>query len=158
MSNKNKPPDTTSNTAPLKDQASYSLPEALKIPDPDHLPKSPKNWNEIEFLSWLEFKQMAPAIVQLEITRIGRMIDLFPLKTDFRNALVKARFDLKKFSDALQDLKRPPLPDPCTGRLQSAIITLSLEDADANEDLLKALQYILDRLNYVYQRIDLIYE
>ena len=26
------------------------------------------------------------------------------------------------------------------------------------EDLLKALQYILDRLNYVYYRIDLIYE
>ena len=33
-----------------------------------------QSWNEIQFLSWDKFKGMAPSIIQLEITRLTRIM------------------------------------------------------------------------------------
>ena len=116
-----------------------------------------KDWNELEFLSWQEFKQMTPTIIQLEITRLSKLIDKIPLQTDFRNALVKARFDLKKFTECLQETVHPPLPDTCVSNLQTAILAVSIENIGIDSKTTETLQYVLDRLNYVYNRIRLIY-
>jgi hypothetical protein len=119
--------------------------------------ESAKNWNELEFLSWPEFKRMAPSVIRLEITRLGKLIDQFPPESEFRNILVKARFELTKFVDDLQKTARPPLTDFCISHLQAAILALSIGKNQLAEAPAAALDYILERLNYVYQRINLIY-
>ena len=119
--------------------------------------RSTAGWNELEFLSWHEFKQMAPSIIQLEITRLGTLIDQFPLQSDFRNSLVKARFNLKEFTKCLQETPQPPLTSTCVASLQSAIVAISVELDEVDATAAKTIAYILDRLNYVYNRVDLIY-
>lgn len=120
-----------------------------KIPDRD--------WNELEFLSWEEFRQMAPSILQLEISRIGEIINRFPADTDFRNALVKSRFELKKFIECLAHSEKASLADNCATYLDTAIINLAIETAGLDGKTVQTRDYILDRLNYVYNRIPLIY-
>lgn len=111
----------------------------------------------MEFLSWEEFRQMAPSILQLEISRIGEIINRFPADTDFRNALVKSRFELKKFIECLAQSDKASLADNCAKHLDTAIINLAVETAGLDEKTVQTRDYILDRLNYVYKRIPLIY-
>lgn len=119
--------------------------------------KADRNWNELEFLSWKEFQQMAPSILQLEITRMGEIIDGFPGGSHFYNAVVKARFELKKFIECLERAEKETLEDACAGYLRNAILNISTTPALPDAKILKTREYILDRLNYVHDRIPLIY-
>lgn len=122
---------------------------------PSDMPR--RDWNELEFISWEEFRQMAPSILQLEISRIGEIINHLQAGTDFRNALVKSRFELKKFIECLPRAGKEFLVDNCAGHLHIAIINLAVEFAGLDEKTIQTRDYILDRLNYVYNRIPLIY-
>lgn len=117
------------------------------------------DWNELEYISWKEFKKMAPPIIKLEINRIGKLIPSLSFNSDLHNTLIKTRYELKQFVECLEETKSPPLPDSCTDHLSNAlrvaILTLSLEDAD--DEVSKTIHYILDRLNYVHNRIGMIY-
>ena len=115
-------------------------------------------WNELEFLSWKEFKQMAPSIIQLEISRIGGIVNAPGTHIDFRNVLVKARFEVRRFKECLQQADRPPLKDSCVARLRTAIICLSLQDQIQDKKTATTLKYICDRLNSVLKRTDLIFQ
>ena len=115
-------------------------------------------WNELEFTSWKEFEQMAPSIIQLEISRIGNVINAPATDIDFRNMLVKARFELRKFQESLQQADRPPLKDSCVAHLRTAIICLSIEDQIQHEETATTLKYVCDRLNSVLKRTDLIFQ
>ena len=119
--------------------------------------KSKPHWNELEFLSWKEFKQMAPSIIRLEISRIGKIIDSMPVDEDFRNTLVKARYELKKFIECLEQTRNIPLDRFCHSHLSAAIMCVSIENSHIDETSTETLKYILDRLNYVDRRIALVY-
>ena len=67
------------------------------------------NWNELQFLSWREFEQMAPSILQLEVTRLGKVMQSQIDDTDFHNRLVRARF-------SLQQLCQSPLIKPVSAK------------------------------------------
>ena len=68
------------------------------------------NWNELQFLSWTEFKQMAPSILQLEVTRLGKVMHDQIDDTDFHNSLVRARFSLRQFIGGIQHAESTARP------------------------------------------------
>ena len=81
--------------------------------------------NELPFLRWDEFRQMAPTILQLEITRLGTLIDAAGHDTDFRNALVKARYEVKRFVACVQKTDRATVEHVCAPHLQAALFGLA---------------------------------
>lgn len=113
--------------------------------------------NEIQFLSWDEFRQMAPSILQLEVTRLGTLIDAAGNATDFRNALVKARFEVKQFIACVQEADKETVEAACVGHLQAALLAVSLVNTKLDEATTATLNYVLDRLKYVNDRVGLIY-
>ena len=122
------------------------------------LSNSKPHWNELEFLSWKEFKQMAPCIIQLEISRIGDIIDAPATHIDYRNVLVRVRFELRNFQECLRQADGPPLRDSCVAHLWTAILGLSIQNQIQDENAATILKYICDKLNSVLNRIDLIFE
>ncbi len=114
------------------------------------------DWNELQFLSWTEFRQMAPSILQLEVTRLGTLIDASGGATDFRNALVKARFELKQFIVCVEQVDKENV-EACAPHLQAALLNVSLVHAHRDEETTARLNYVMDRLKYVNDRIALIY-
>lgn len=112
------------------------------------------DFNELEYISWKEFRKMAPAIIRLEINRTGKLLKEFHSDSDMYNTLIKTRYELTQFVQCLEQTNGPPLPDSCSGHLSKAILNLSLEDAGEMSD---EIQYILGRLKYVYDRIEMIY-
>ena len=113
--------------------------------------------NEIQFLSWEEFRQMVPSILGLEVTRLGTLIDAAGTATEFRNALVKARFEVKRFIACVQAAEKTTVQDTCALHLQTALLNVSLVNAKRDEATTATLDYIIDRLTYVNDRIALIY-
>lgn len=111
--------------------------------------------NELEYISWKEFKKMAPSIIRLETNRISKLISTFPPESDIHNVLIKVRYELNQFIECLDQTVSPPLADSCTEHLSKAILNLTHEDID--ESTSKTIHYILDRLNHVYNRIGMIY-
>jgi len=120
-----------------------------------HVPNT--DWNELQFVSWSEFRQMTPSILRLEITRMGKLIHALPTDTDFHNSLVRARFALKQFVACLERSEKDTLEETCSVHLRAAIISFSLQPETLDAQTKQTLRYILDRLNYVYHRIRLIY-
>jgi hypothetical protein len=122
-------------------------------------PTSPEkpNWNELQFLSWGEFKQMAPSILQLEVTRLGKLMQTFPGGTDFHNSLVRTRFALRRFIACIEHAEKDTVGDKCGEHLRAAIMNLSLQPEELDGESRETCSYILDRLNYTLQRIRLIY-
>jgi hypothetical protein len=113
--------------------------------------------NELQFLDWDEFRQMAPTILQLEITRLGTLIDASRDDTDFRNALVRARYELKRFVDCVQEAGKATVEQACASHLQAALLAVSLAPAPSDETTARTLAYVTDRLTYVNDRLPLIY-
>jgi hypothetical protein len=113
--------------------------------------------NELHYLSWGEFKQTAPAILRLEITRLGKIIQAFPGDTDFHNSLVRARFALKQFIEGLEQAKTDSPSATCTEHLHVAIMNISYQPEGLDAQTKKTCSYIFDRLSYVYHRIAHIY-
>lgn len=131
--------------------------------EPEPPPKNATDtaWNELQFLSWTEFQQMAPSIVQLEITRLGKLIPSSLKKadeqTEFHNTIVRARFALQQFVACLATASKDTLDERCAGHLRTAIMTLSFPVKTANASQRDECRYVLNRLNHVYDRIFLIY-
>ncbi len=115
------------------------------------------NWNEIQFLSWKEFRQMAPSILQLEVTRLGGLIRALGDDTEFHNPLVRARFALKEFIRCVEAAQKDTVEQSCAGHLRTAIANISFQPEGLDGGTQETCRYILDRLNYVHHRISLIY-
>ena len=116
-----------------------------------------ENWNEIQFLSWSEFKQMAPSILRLEVTRLEKIIQAFRENTEYHNSLVRARFALKQFIGCIEETEKGKLEETCSAYLRTAIMNMSLEPEGLDDHTKQTCSYVLDRLKYVYHRIRLIY-
>jgi len=130
-----------------------------RIPDPADTPEPvpASDWNELQFVSWSEFRQMTPSILRLEITRMGKLIQTFRGDTDFHNSLVRARFALEQFVACLERSEKDTLEATCAEHLRAAIIGFPLPSETLDAQTRQTHRYILDRLNYVYHRIRLIY-
>lgn len=115
------------------------------------------DWNEVEFLSWDEFKQMAPPIVQLEINRLSKLLPGCLQQAEVHNALVKARFTLRSFVAQLDKTARGPLDDACRSSLQSAILALATTKDALPPKSAKTVEYVIDRLTYILHRSTLLY-
>lgn len=109
--------------------------------------------NEIQFLSWEEFQQMAPSILTLEVTRLAGLIRETSA-LDIRNPLAKARVELKRFIACVQHINKEEMEQTCSPHLLSAIIGVSLAGENMEQP---TLNYVLDRLRYVQERIPYIY-
>ena len=112
--------------------------------------------NEIQFLRWSEFRQMAPTILRLEIDRLGPLIDT-AADTDFRNTLVKARFALTQFVACVEAAEKDSVEATCAPHLRTALLAVSLVQAEHDAATTATLAYVIDRLRYVNARIGLIY-
>jgi hypothetical protein len=113
-------------------------------------------WNELQFVSWREFKQMAPPILRLEVGRLGRAIEAVPAGSAFHDSLVRARFALQQFIAGLERAGREDLEES-VAHLRAAIMNVASQPAGLDDSVLASCRYTLDRLNYVYRRISLIY-
>ncbi len=115
------------------------------------------DWNELAFMRWNDFRKMAPSILKLEIRRLTQLIQRPDQDTELHNALVRARFEVKTLVQELENSETRMEPDQYTSRLSRAVLSLSgirhLCDAETGE----IIDYILDRLNDIYNRLKLIY-
>ena len=115
------------------------------------------NWNELQFLSWKEFKSMAPSILQLEVTRLGKVLHNQVDNTEFYNSVVRARFNLSQFIDSIKATDIEELDDESMAHLRNAIMSMSVQPEDLDKESTHICGYVLDRLNYVHYRINLLY-
>ncbi len=115
------------------------------------------NWNELQFLSWSEFQAMAPSIVQLEITRLAKAIPRVRENTDFCNSLVRARFALTRFVACVENAEKDSVEKSCSPHLHTAIMNVSFQPDHLDKQTKATCNYVLDRLEYIYDRIRLIY-
>lgn len=114
-------------------------------------------WNELEFLSWHEFKQMAPSILQLEVRRIEKLIPALQYDVEDYNILVRARFMLKKFILAVQQAGNPTVLSASRSLLQQVILTLTPLCKHPDRVVASRIQSVLERIGYVQNRCDLLY-
>jgi len=115
------------------------------------------SWNELEFVSWRQFRQMAPPIMRLEVTRIGELIGRAGSNHEMRNALVKVRYELLEFVVAVEHCTDGRISGRARERLDAAIVNVPLDQADSGGDMHASLAYVLDRLHSIQKRIDFIY-
>ncbi len=113
--------------------------------------------NEIQYLSWSAYRQMAPPILQLEVTRLGRLIAGLPLGSDARNALVRARFKVIRFMEELEAAEKETLATSCGAALQAALLAVAAAAPEVDTEKAATLRYVAERLRYVHDRIALIY-
>lgn len=115
------------------------------------------DWNELDFVSWEEFRQMAPSITQLEVSRIGKLLKNLEPGSETHSVLVKARYELRCFGKCILAAALRKDAAGCLEHLRLAIINLSFHDKDLDEPAIEIRNYILDRIRYVHDRIGLIY-
>ena len=97
---------------------------------------------------------MTPSIIKLEINRVGKLLNKIQAGGENYNALIKSRYKLSQFVECLQQTQLPPLKETCIDHLSQAILNLSFEDPGGTS---KEVDYILDRLKHVHDRIGMIY-
>ena len=116
-----------------------------------------QRWNEIQYLSWDKFKGMTPAIVQLEISRISRLLRAGELQLEDHNALVRVRFALKQFLVCLDTAQKEMLQEQCGPYVDQALINMPAPAPRFGVETAKTLEYIVDRIKDIHQRIPLVY-
>ena len=118
-------------------------------------PKGAPGWNELGFVPWQSFRRMAPSILMLEISRLADLIASAD-EMEFRNALVKSRYELQAF---IADLEASSATADSVEmeHLQAAILNLPVGYPDVSAEDAATLAYILDRLEYVHNRIRFVY-
>lgn len=108
---------------------------------------------------------MAPAILNLEISRLGRLLPEVAGRTGVYNALVKTRYELRQFVQLIENSEgvSPPeqaptsLPGQAREHLSAAVLALALAAEQMDAETRRTAAYVLERLRHVEERIDLIY-
>ncbi len=109
--------------------------------------------NEIHFVDRDEFLQMAPALVQLEITRLSEMLaDLEP-GSDVYTAVVATRYHLTELLKALSVKNAEGWQTISAEHLHAAILCLSVPEDTINEKIQETLVYVADRLGYILLQV-----
>lgn len=116
-----------------------------------------QRWNEIQFLSWDKFKGMTPSIVQLEITRITKLMRMGSLNLEDHNALVRVRYALKQFIACLETAEKDTMEDTCGPFVTQALMNMPAPESIMDVEAAKTLAYIVERIQDLHQRIPLVY-
>ena len=116
-----------------------------------------QHWNEIQFLSWDEFRRMAPSILQLEVSRISDLLRSASLEIEDYNALVRVRHAIRSFIACVESAGKDTVQAACEPYLTQALLSVPAPDAGFDVETARTIEYIVDRLNYVIRRIPLIY-
>lgn len=112
--------------------------------------------NELQFVDWEEFQEMVPSILQLEISRLNRTIEEVE-DAETTEALVGARKKLDAFVACLASADKDTLESTCAPHLEGAMLTLSIQADEETGETADTLQYIVDRINHVHDRMELVY-
>ena len=115
-----------------------------------------KDWNELEFTNIADFKRMAPSIIQLEISRIGKIIDSRNSMDLAYNLLIKARFDLKEFRNDLETVIKNKMNENNLFKLYSALFHIA-GAAENDPEIKSKTDYIIDRLNDLIYKCKMLY-
>ena len=113
--------------------------------------------NELQFVGWEKFRQMVPSIIQLEVSRLERVLGTVGDETALHNAIVKARFELKEFAASLRQASKDELEEQCAPHLESALLTVSMAPGNGDDEVTETLRYVADRLEHVHDRMEMIY-
>lgn len=113
--------------------------------------------NELQFLRRDEFRQMTPAILRLEVDRLGTLIDAAGEATEYRNALVKARYELRRFIACVEEAEPGSMEEEGAPHLEAALLATTFAPAPPDEHTAQMLAYVADRLRYVHDRLPLLY-
>ena len=109
--------------------------------------------NEIQYLSWKEFQRMTPAILSLEVTRLGEILAEEEWTLSRRNELVRARYALRQFIDCVAKSMHSEV-DSCSRLIESSYLHAA---AVAREASMPSLDYVVDRLRTIRARMSYIY-
>lgn len=100
---------------------------------------------------------MAPSILQLEVTRIGKVLAKPSLAIDDRNAFVRVRYAMTKFIECIVTAQKDTIQATCEPLLTNALLSMPEPKPDFDLETTQTIDYIVDRLHYVLHRIPLIY-
>ncbi len=104
--------------------------------------------NEIQYIPVGQFRQMVPPILGLEVRRLSRWIARQDPDSDIWNQFVKVRYELSRFIACIEASK--DLPD-CEPFLDAALLNaVTLHDYSGMEYVIDRLRYVRDRIPYTY--------
>jgi len=108
-----------------------------------------KSLNEVHIIEHDEFLQMAPAITQLEISRLSELLTNLEPGSDIYTTLVSVRYHLSLF---LEELEKHG--EPGTDELNAAIMCLVMPDEGDDETIRDTMIYVSDRLGYILAQMN----
>ena len=109
--------------------------------------------NELHFVERDEFIQMAPTVVQLEITRLTKILGGLEIGSDNYNSIVAARFQLRQFLNDLTVAADHSDSHLSVDRLNIAIMCISAVSSSVDTDTCDLLIYVADRLGYILSQM-----
>jgi len=100
---------------------------------------------------------MAPIILQLEVTRISEFLNKSSLDVDVYNALVSARYNMRRCIESIEGAEKEAVREACEQFLSRALLSMPPLRPEFDAESTRTIAYIVDRLTYLYHRIPLIY-
>ena len=131
------------------------LPNSRGTPElhPDKTP----GWNELHFINREEFASMAPSVLQLEVSRLTRLLPSFELGSDAYNSVIAARKSVAYLQSYIQEEMDEARVKECSLELESAILCLSVSDRKTDPNSRRVLVYVADRLVYILGQLKHLY-
>ncbi len=121
-----------------------------------HPDKTP-GWNELHFINREEFANMAPTVLQLEVSRLTRLLPSFELGSDAYNSVIAARKGVAHLQTLIQEEMDETRVKECALELESAILCLSVSDRKTDPNSRRVLVYVADRLVYILGQLKHLY-
>ena len=121
-----------------------------------HPDKTP-GWNELHFVNKAEFATMVPTVLQLEVSRLTKLMPGFEIGSDAYNSVVAARQKVESLQFLIQEEMSPEDVESCAANLESSILCVSAADSGANTDSSRVLVYVADRLVYILGQLRHLY-
>ena len=116
-----------------------------------------KDWNELEFTNFNDFKRMAPSIIQLEITRLGKIIYSLETTNSAYNLLIKARYDLSQFQNDIDTINEQKIEESTLVRLYSALFCIASAAEKSDKSIKSKADYVINRLNDLLNKCKMLY-
>lgn len=104
--------------------------------------------NEVQYIPVEQFRQMVPPILGLEVRRLSRWIATQDPDSDLRNQVVKIRYELSRFIACMEESNDL---SSCEPFLDAALLNAAmLSDRSEMEYVIDRLRYVRDRIPYTY--------
>lgn len=121
-----------------------------------HPDKTP-GWNELHFINRNEFAAMAPSVLQLEVSRLSKLLSSFEPGSHDYNSIVVARQKIGDVTSMISQEMEPECVEECARELESVIMHLSASIPDTDPESSRILVYVADRLVYILGQLKHLY-